>query len=148
MAAAAGADQITLLISGSDNGTLTLPETGNDTQVTNIAGSFDSNPIIALIPAEVGEWDDIYYTTDPYFDTFGLMFETSNGNFYNVSNNTPTTQVSVNEGPTAAAAYGVGNFDNIAVQTVPEPAGLLLTLFGLVGVFAVASTLKRSVPLD
>jgi hypothetical protein len=94
-----------------------------------------------------GKWDDIYYTTDPYFDTFGLMFETSNGNFYNVSNNTPTTQVSVKEGPTAAAAYGVGAYDNIAVQTAPEPAGFLLTLLGLVGVFAVVSTRKRSVPI-
>jgi hypothetical protein len=147
-ASAARAGQITLLVSGSDNGTLNLTEGGDNTLVTDISGTFDSSSITALVPPMSGEWDDKYYTTVPYFDTFGIMFETSNGNFYNLSNNTPTAQISVKMGTTATAAYGVGEYDNIAVQSVPEPAGFLLTLLGLVGVFAVRSTLKRSVQLD
>jgi len=71
----AHADQITLTIGGADTGTITLTETGNDTPITGISGTFDSATIGTLISANgIGGNDNLFFTAPIYLDSNGVSF--------------------------------------------------------------------------
>jgi hypothetical protein len=144
-AASAKGDTITLYVSGVDTGTLTITETGNDTLITGISGTFDNATIGSLIPpGGLGSSDNLYFTSTPYFDDLGVSFTLtgadSNGYtdvnlYWDVDVTAYTTEQS--DSPLGSAYV---NFSSDTVTTsassVPEPGTVCLALFGLGCIFA------------
>jgi hypothetical protein len=145
-AAAASAGTITLYVSGADTGTITLTETGNNTLITGISGTFDDATIGSLIaPGGIGGNDNLFFTPSPYLDDFGVSFTLtsadSNGftdvNLYWDVDLLPYTTEQSNS-PLGGGPYTNYGPDTLttSASAVPEPGTVCLTLLGFCGVLA------------
>jgi len=150
--AAARASTITLYVTGADTGVITLTESGNDTPITAISGTFDGAGIGALIPTGgLGNNDNTFYTPSPYLDDVGVSFSLMSADTHgftdvNLSYTGSSGYESV-QGDSTARESGVAfyEFDSLSTSQTPEPAAVGLTLLGLACIFTRWRGMNRKV---
>jgi len=139
-AAAASAGTITLYFSGQDRIAITLTESGNDSLITAISGTYDGATIGTLIaPGELSGNDNMFFTPAPYLDASGVAFTLTSEVFgesyidlFYVPGFPPYYDSVLADGPSTVDEGRTDQFDLV----VPEPGAAGITLLGLVCVFA------------